>query len=174
MSRYLERCHADCSRCRAAGFFLAGGYAQQITVTAVDIVETGLYSIRKIEVIESANTAAGVVTPATDRRLLKLTTTVPPVVGTSFGFRFIVRGKPQGAKTKITFITKYPAPGLRNPATGKTSYQSEFEWPVQIGKVEGRTYTIDNAWEAVPGVWSLEFWHNGRKLGGQTFTMTNR
>jgi hypothetical protein len=149
----------------------AASQAQGISIDRVDIVEAGIYKIRKTEEVQAPNTAAGKVTPATDRKLLQKTTIVPAKVGTSFGVFYVPIGKPKGTKTKITFITTYPPQGLRNPDTGKTAYRSEFEWEIEIGKPDGRTYTLDNAWEAVPGEWALEFWYQGRKLGGQTFTV---
>jgi Domain of unknown function (DUF3859) len=150
---------------------MATSQGQEVTIDRVDVVESGIYKIRKVDRVQAPNTASGVVTPATDRELLRSTTTVPAKLGTSFGVRFNVIGKPRGTKTKITFITTYPAQGLRNPDTGKTAYRSEFEWEIEIGKRDGRTYTFDNAWEVVPGEWALEFWYQGRKLGGQTFTV---
>lgn len=149
------------------------GQAEEIVIDRVDIVESGLYRFHNIgHVIQGKNTATGIITPDADRQLLKATTTVPAKAGSSdFGVRFVVIGKPKGAKSKITFVTKFPAQGLPNPQTGKAMYQSEYEWEVEIGKPLLRTYAIDNDWEAVPGEWALEFWYLGRKLGGQTFTV---
>jgi Domain of unknown function (DUF3859) len=138
----------------------------------VDIVETGIYNFHKVgKVSLGPNTATGIITFAADRKLLKATTSVPAKVGNEFGMRFVVIGIPNGASAKITCITKFPARGLRNPNTGKTIYQSEFELEVEIGKRTLRTYAIESDWEAVPGEWALDLWHHGRKLGGQTFTV---
>jgi hypothetical protein len=152
--------------------FSTAGQAQDVSIGRVDIVESGLYRVQQTgEIIQNENTAMGDIRPAAAHKILKLTTIVPGKKGVSFGVRFIVRGKPEGAITKITFITKYPPQGLRNPDTGRTSHESNFEWPVEIGKTDSRTYSFDSAWEAQPGEWALEFWYQGKKLGGQTFTV---
>jgi Domain of unknown function (DUF3859) len=154
------------------GFATSASRAQNITIDRVDIVESGIYKIHRTgKIVQSPNTATGTLRPATDGQLLKATTTIPAKAGTSFGVRFKVMGKPIGAKTKITLITQYPAQGLRNPDTGKTAQLSEFELGIEIGKRDGRTYTFDTGWEAVPGEWALEFCYEGRKVGGQTFTV---
>jgi hypothetical protein len=153
-------------------FATVASQAQNITIDRVDIVESGIYKIHRTgKTAQSQNTAVGALRPATEGVLLKATTTVPAKAGTSFGVRFTVMGKPFGAKTKITLITLYPAQGLRDPDTGKIAQLSELELGIEIGKRDGRTYTFDTAWEAVPGEWTLEFWHEGRKVGGQTFTV---
>jgi Domain of unknown function (DUF3859) len=153
-------------------FFSVASRAQDVSIDRADIVEAGLYSVQPTgETIQNQNTAAGVVRTATGPKLLKRTTTVPGKTGVFFGVRFIVRGKPQGAKTNITYVTKYPPQGLRNPDTGKTSYEGRYEWPVEIGMNEARVYGFESAWEAQPGEWALEFWYQGKKLGGQTFTV---
>jgi len=156
-------------------FAPAAGQAQNITLDRVDIVEAGIYQIHRTgEVVQSPNTAVGTIRSADRRELIEATTTVPAKVGTSFGIRFVAIGEPMGTKMNVTFITRYPAQGLRNPNTGKIAYKSEFEWGIETGKRVARTYSFDNAWEAVPGEWALEFWHQGRKLGGQTFTVVAR
>ncbi len=125
--------------------------AQDAYIDRIDIVEAGLYSLEKMQTIEDQNTAAGYITPTTGQKNLELTTTPTARLGMSFGVRFVAQGAPTGRRIKITFVTRYPPQGLQNPQTGKTMYQSRFEWPVEIGKVDVRTYTFDKEWEAVPG-----------------------
>jgi len=136
---------------------MPAGRAQ--TIDRVDIIEAGIYKVRK------AGTAA-----ARDQQLLEATTTVPAKVGTAFGVKFVVVGRPAGARAKIMYLVR--SPPLRNPTTGAQTERQELEWDVNVGRLDRVAYGIDTAWEAVPGEWALEFWHMGRKLGGQTFTLT--
>jgi hypothetical protein len=105
--------------------------AQDVSIDRVDIVASGLYSVKPAgEIVHGENTASGALRPVARQNILKLTTTVPGKMGVKFGVKFIARGKPDGTKMNITFITKYPPQGLYNPDTGKTSYESNLSGPL--------------------------------------------
>lgn len=149
----------------------AGTQAREVQLNRVDIVEYGIYTARTLKKIANDAVATGDLRPIDQLKLVKVTTTVPAEVGIRFGVRFIVDGTPRGEPVTLTYITRFPPQGLRNPDTGKTFAQNEFKWNTHVNQIDFRTYTLDNTWEAAPGEWSLEFWYQGRKLGEQKFTV---
>jgi hypothetical protein len=97
---------------------------------------------------------------------------VPAIVGTTFGIQYVLRGTPKGQVVKLTYVTRFPQSGIVNDK-GQKLEKSQFEWNDTIGETRIRTYTLDNAWEVVPGDWMLEFYYEGRKIGEKRFTMTS-
>jgi uncharacterized protein DUF3859 len=152
-----------------AGIFSA--HAQSLKVDRVEVLEFGLYQSDKIRTIDDPKVAAGVITPGTNRKLLETTTTVPGRVGVEFGLRHVLVGQPAGTVAALTYVTRFPPQGVRNPKTGEIFYKNEFPWKDGVGEKKYRTYSFDEDWEIVPGEWALEFWYEGRKLGEQKFTV---
>lgn len=102
-------------------------------------------------------------------RLVRRAERIPAVVGTSFGVTFEVVGEPKGQPVTIRFVTRFPPGGLRNPQTGRVLLVAENDRVHTIGQTTYRSYTFDEPWEAVPGIWTLEFWYQGRLVGSQRF-----
>jgi Domain of unknown function (DUF3859) len=105
------------------------------------------------------------------RTLLSQTETVPGVVGTTFGIQYVLRGPPKGKVVKLTNVTRFPPSGMVNDK-GQKLDKTQFDWNETIGNTEIRTYTLDHAWEVVPGDWTMEFYYDGRKIGEKRFTVT--
>jgi hypothetical protein len=68
-------------------------------------------------------------------------------------------------------VTKFPRAGLHDPQTNETIYRNETVVTRSIGKLHFRSYTLEEQWELVPGVWTFELWSHDRKLGEQSFTL---
>lgn len=152
----------------AAFAFVTAAQAQ--TVERIVITDVGLYAYEVQSVDKRPDSVSTGFKTITNVRLLQKTERVPAVLGTSFGFRFEVIGEPQGTPVSLTLITRFPSPGLRNPATGRLLQMSENERTHTIGgKNDFRTYAFDEEWEAVPGIWTLEFYYKGRLVGAQKF-----
>lgn len=92
--------------------------------------------------------------------------------GLSFGFEYRLIGAPDGAKVAIRKVTIFPAPGLRNPKTGEVSARDEYIENNVIGGLGVKAFSVDNDWEAVPGVWTQQIWFGEQKLAEQQFTLT--
>jgi hypothetical protein len=144
--------------------------AQQITVDRIEIVTFGIYSPGKITERESLPGTNGI-TLREGRNLLSQTETVPGTIGATFGIEYILHGTPNGRVVKLNYVTRFPASGMVN-GKGQKLEKSQFEWNDTIGKNAVRTYTFDNAWEIVPGDWTMEFYYEGRKIGEKRFTVT--
>jgi Domain of unknown function (DUF3859) len=144
--------------------------AQQID--RVEIVEWGLFQ-HDLTGVEAAPLAAtGTTNLVANVRLREATTTVPALVEMKFGFRYKVVGSPSGTLLRLKVVTRLPSPGATNPNKGKTFSSSEFQTTAVIGTTSFVGYGFDYDWEVVPGPWTLELWHEGRKLAEKTFIVT--
>ena len=133
------------------------------TVQSVEITEYGIYLIHHLP---PSFTAATAVEPATQVHLIAATNTIPAVVGTTFGCRFRVKGEPDEVPVNLEIVVKHPPfprrQGLPVPA-------DRVPYSAVIGRDGVYTYTFDNAWQAVPGKWSIQVWHDDSKLAEQNF-----
>ena len=90
---------------------------------------------------------------------------VPARVGVQFGVRYRITGVPSGQEATIRTKWLVPAPGMRNPLTGKVTRVDEADETVVTGTDRLAGYKFSQAWEVVPGRWTLELWSDDRKLG---------
>lgn len=129
--------------------------------------------IQRVQVTQSVPAA----TPTGTRdiaviSLIEETTSIPAVLGTSFGIEFdLVR--PVGA-TPMMITWRFPAAGLRNPQTGQTHYASTSELRCRMGSQCREAWTLDHSWELVPGVWEVEVVIGGAVALKQSFTLVER
>src|ERR1700730_12924076 len=65
-------------------------------IDRVEIVEKGLYRIESKEKVEDPTTLGGYRYVHAKGELIKDTATIPAVLGTQFGFRYVVIGEPKG------------------------------------------------------------------------------
>jgi hypothetical protein len=144
--------------------------AQQ--VDRVEIVEWGIFRHNDGEVVKQPLSPLGTMTHVLNERLQHVTTTIPALAGMTFGIRYKVVGPVVGANVTLKQITRFPKQGVTNPETGKTFSYSEYHTSAVVGAVTYRGYTFDRDWEVVPGRWTLEIWHDGRKLAEKTFMVT--
>jgi hypothetical protein len=149
------------------------GCGQSPKVERVEIVEKGLYRAETARTTQAAGTATGVQDELANVKLVSDTTTIPARIGTRFGVRYRVVGSPARGSVKMTVIIRFPGEGLRNPKTGERTARDVTSWTRHIGGVTYNGYGFDEAWELVPGTWVYEFWHEGRKLAEQSFTVVN-
>ena len=139
------------------------GAALPVQARAADITIHGIdYGIFSIEG-EGAGRQAKLV-EKTDRIALKR--------GTTFGVMVEVLGPRDSRERTLRRITRFPAPGLTNPQSGKTRPYSETEVSVHVGDTLHALFSFDHPWEMVPGTWSMEYWLGNEKLIGKQFTVT--
>ena len=132
-------------------------------MTGAKITEVGIY---QAQVLTGETNAAGVKLQGLDEfKLLKSTTNVPARVGIRFGFRYEILGTPTNAPITLTMVGTHPP--IKNPTTGKVETKETYSLRSWIG----RTYTSNSLEESdlVPGDWTLEVWHEGKKLCEQAF-----
>ncbi len=138
------------------------------TIDRVKIVEYGTFTRDVVEIVPTPGVATGRLTTAKNFKLQQKADTIVARLGTSFGIRFQTVGAPAGKAVKLTWITRFPADGLRDPKNGVFHY-NEFTRVHTIGEDSHRTYSFDEPWEMVPGEWTFEFWDGPKKIGEKRF-----
>ena len=146
--------------------------AADAEVTGIEIVNFGIYTVDVTS--REANPGGVAHSAVANPKLAVHTTTIPAQLGLSFGFQYKLLGSPAGAKVDIHRVTRFPKVGLRAPGGSAPRYVSERDLSVAIGEVLYMGYGLTESWEVVPGEWSIEIWHNGRKLADRHFTLVKQ
>jgi len=137
---------------------------EKVHVTGAKVTEVGIY---QAQVVTGETNAARVKLQGLNEfKLLKNTTNVPARVGIRFGFRYEILGTPTNAPITLTIVGKHPP--IKNATTGKIETKDTYSLRSWIGK----TYTsnsLDEESDLVPGQWTFEVWHGGKKLCEQSF-----
>ena len=148
---------------------LAGAAVAQPRIERVEIVEAGLLEARKIDSVATPGTASGKTSVLDSIVFYELSRQVPARLGVQFGARYRIVGEPAGQDATVRTRWLLPAPGMRNPLTGAVTHIDEADETVTVGTDRLAGYGFSQAWEIVPGQWTLEFWSAGRKLNSVTF-----
>ncbi len=98
------------------------------------------------------------------------TNEIPGVLGTNFGFEYVLNTSPRGKKMRVRSIIKFPEPGLKTPR-GKVYKESVETKEVVIGPRNLHGYGFDEEWEIVPGEWVFEVWYKNARIIRKTFTV---
>ena len=156
----------------AALMFIGGIMAAeaQTKVYGVDVLRTGTYKVGKSKEIDNPDISTGHRYEARVT-LIRRTTTIPAKAGVSFGLDIMIRGRPRGKVVPFRIVWRYPAPGLRNPDTGKTKLVDDYIDQKALDERTSFFWQLGEEWVAVPGVWTFEIWYEGRKLAKQSFTL---
>lgn len=155
-----------------AGISLGGGAAAQpARIDRITIVESGLLEARKIDQLATPGTATGHTSVLDSVVFYESSRNVPARIGVQFGVRYRIAGMPSGQEATIRIKWLVPAPGMRNPLTGAVTRVDEADETVTIGTDRLAGYKFSQAWEVVPGKWTLELWSDDRRLGSVTFTV---
>lgn len=142
----------------------SGARAQEPKILRIDVIDYGIYAIKKPKPGGSVGLA--------DIRHVKSTREIPAELGTRFGFRYNVVGTPKGSEVRFRKVITFPPPGLRNPASTETVRTTEDMLTRKVSAgVEFSGYSLDNAWELAPGKWTIELWDGKKKLASQKFTL---
>jgi hypothetical protein len=139
---------------------------EKVHVTGAKITEVGIYEA--VVKTDTTNSAGLKLQELADAKLLKTTTNVPARLGVRFGFRYEILGAPSNAPIKVSMVAKHPP--IKNPVTGKTTISDSYQYGSWIGK----TFTcnsLDTESELVPGKWTFEILHEGKKLCEQSFLL---
>ena len=152
------------------GAVMGGAFAQGAgKVDRIEIVEVGIYRAETATIESAPGTASRQHNKLSETRLVAPTTRVDAKIGVHFGMRYRVVGRPSGVSVKLTSITQYPAPGLKNPSAGNVQARGEHSLFATIAQINYRGYVFERDWELVPGKWTIELWDGNRKLASQAF-----
>jgi hypothetical protein len=96
---------------------------------------------------------------------------IPAQIGTTFGFRYEVMCKPHAAPVELRQVVIFPSPGLTPSfsSSSRSIIQDEFLLQTRIGETSYAFYTLEDAFELVPGSWVFEIWQGNRRLAMQVF-----
>src|SRR4029077_1434028 len=150
----------------------SAAYAQTPQVERIRFTEYGIYTVdRDVQGrdVLGINRAA-----ATNVRHAATLRTIPAQIGTTFGFRYKVIGRPHAAWVELRQIVIFPSPGLIPSYSSKPITQDEFVLQTRIGETSYASYTLEDAFELVPGNWIFEIWQGNRKLTTQSFRVENQ
>lgn len=148
-------------------------HGQSRLVESVEIVGKGIYEVEIIRRIDSKDSLAGIRNVIGRARIVDRTTAVAARLCVSFGFKYVIRGAPAGAEVPLRMVTRFPAPGVRNPRTGVVSHVTEALVFRTIEQQHYRVYTFEEPWEIVPGIWTFEIWHQRQKLAQRSFSVSD-
>jgi hypothetical protein len=144
-----------------------GKLASAANVTGAEVLEYGVFAkVTSVGPRKDEGSVTGQVDQVPEARLKEKTTTIEAALGTSFGILVKVTGDPPGEllNCSIRWI-----PPLTNPVSGKTTERNEIQNQQMIGRPQATGYTFENAWEMVPGKWTVQLVYNSKVIAEKTF-----
>jgi hypothetical protein len=151
-----------------ATFGFCAAAQDSVSVTGANVTEAGIYSARVVKKTAEPGVASGTNEWLESFTLVRAATNVPARIGTRFGFRYTIRGTPSNAPIVLTMVGEHPP--YKNPKTGKTQTRDEYELQSWIGQTY-TSYSFEEEWELIPGKFTFEVWHKGKKLCEQSFSV---
>jgi hypothetical protein len=139
-------------------------------VSGVEIVEYGLYTADVTGQLRDTN---GVISNTIENLChIATTTTVPMRAALHFGFRYRVDGPVPGDTAQVTLVVQFPTAVRPIPSVGPLT-EHERDTTLAVGAVSYTGYSFDQAWEFVPGTWTLAVRQGGRTLAEKSFTVVD-
>ncbi len=97
------------------------------------------------------------------QRVLKNNTNeIPAMIGTRFGFNYVIAGEPDGEGVSLKKIIEYPKPGL--VFNNKTVLADTFNIYVKLNEINYSGFIFEYNEELIPGIWTIEYFYNGRRI----------
>lgn len=141
-----------------------------VQIRAAEIVGYGIFESRSSSRAAGWRSAAPPADDVDGVRFLEFTNEIPGVLGTGFGFQYVINSSPRGARLNVRNIIRFPGEGLRAPG-GRVYTVSEEKRDIRIGHRDFYGYAFDESWEIIPGEWVFEVWHDDARLIRKTFTV---
>lgn len=138
--------------------------AAGVEVTGVTIDAPGIH-----EAILTESTGSHRKHPAAFE-LVRDATQVRAARGVLFGFHYTLDGAPRRTEVSIREVYRFPGEGILRG--GRRVTVDETLLRRRIGEPYFTGFEFEHAGEMVSGTWTIEIWHEDRKLGEQAFTVT--
>ncbi|MEJ2614662.1 MAG: DUF3859 domain-containing protein, partial [Ignavibacteriaceae bacterium] len=107
-----------------------------------------------------------------NQRVLKNNTNeIPAMIGTRFGFNYVIAGEPDGESVSLKKIIRYPKPGLI--FNNKTVLADTFNIDVMLNKINYSGFIFEYNGELIPGIWTFEYFYKGRRILQKEFDVKN-
>jgi len=127
----------------------------------------GLFeTVRAGKAEKNERSALGELHAVVKHRLVRPGAEILGQLGNSFGVDLRFENLP-GPWATVTVRTTHPP--ITNPATGKTTTVSEFEWIVPQGESVYFGHTFEAMWQIAEGDWKSQVIYRGRVLAEQSF-----
>jgi len=137
---------------------------------SVELLEFGIFKkVRSLDDVHASDTLSGRRHAVAKAVLVESTTNIPARIGTSFGFRVRYHGQTPGAV--VHCITKCLHPKLTDPSSGRSGEIDQYDTSSFSGREGYVGYTLDKAWEVVPGEWRIQLWVGPKLMVEKTFTI---
>ena len=160
----------------AIGLFLSGSHAQAAaklpdigSVERIDVTDYGIYTAEKSEAAPKTKNLRHYAVE--NVAIVSMTDTVQALPRVKFGLRYRIIGDPLDTRVTVKIVVKYPPQGVVSPKTGLLH---DFTYTVTDhigGMYSFAGYSADEAWELVPGVWTLQLWVGEKMYVEKSFTM---
>jgi uncharacterized protein DUF3859 len=150
--------------------------ARRVASPTVELVQWGRYEVAghagDAPAPRTTRGSVHVVPPLDTPRLLDRTDRIPAAVGIRFGVRFVA-SQPDGP-TIIPLRVRVLHPPTRNPATGRVTEREEWDAEANANLPRFTGWLFDEAWEVVPGSWTIQILDRERDLvlAEKTFTVS--
>ncbi len=144
--------------------------AEDVLIRAAEIVGYGIFDTTSTVAQRGFTSSSIAKDSVRGVRFLEYTTEIPGVLGTNFGFQFVINSTPRGKPVRVTSVIKFPEPGIQRPG-GKLYTESRDTHQVIMGQKSLHGYGFDEEWEIVPGTWVFELWYQSARLIKKTFTV---
>ena len=158
------------------GLLLVGAsgvaHAQRPRVERLDLMEAGPFTAKLTGQPPAPGTPTGRSDTLADVVFDTAAARVPGKLGVQFGIRFSVVGAPANTAVSLREVWRLPPPGARDLAKNQTYLETSYEFPARIGESVVRGYGFDNAWEIVPGEWTIEIREGARNMLTRYFTVS--
>jgi len=132
------------------------------TLTA-QLLDFGICQVKARQTEPAPTGASGARKPAESSGPCLQTTRIPAAIGTTFGIKYALYGKPQDGPVNLTFRVVHP------PIDGKTA--SSVDAPCLVGTWRENYYIFEQDNELVEGTWRLQVLYDDRLLLEQAFTV---
>ena len=144
--------------------------AQVKTPQRIQLLEFGTFKkLSSHDDVRAPGAIAGARHAVSKVALLECTTNIAARVGTSFGFRLMMLGKPSGVVAPCT--AKCIHPRLTDPSSGHSSEVEQWDTSGLAGEEGYIGYTFDNNWELVPGPWTIQVFMDSKLVIEKTFNV---
>lgn len=134
------------------------------SVSGARVVEYGQYEVVRGERVSATDTAAGYMSRVQTYQRVGGPHQIPAEIGTAFGLKYVVEGRPEGEKIALTVVGTFPPEGMTHPGTGDTTHEQRYRRYVRIGEETFDGYGLSKPWEVVPGQWTIRVFHGERLL----------
>jgi hypothetical protein len=147
--------------------FVASAQAQ--TGVRAEMFDPGIYEHEVERTVEAPDEPSGKHSLVRNPKLIEPTTCIPAKRGSRFGVRYRITADQSNLFVDVRTVMRYPEPGLRDPKTNRLHEKTE-NTQLNITGAESYTgYSFDEDWEAMPGTWTIEIWHNETLMASQKF-----